>query len=102
MHFKDEGPGPCFGTIELYVVDHWRSPNIVESLDAASVDLCEIGTALYDPELGDLRDDLHEDLALPGKTTIVDRSGWTGAFVDRGSASTSPGWPWTTSATELG
>lgn len=73
MHFKDEGPGPCFGTIELYVVDHWRSPNIVESLDAVSVDLCEIGTALYDPELGDLRDDLHEDLALPGKTTIVDR-----------------------------
>ncbi|QQC92677.1 hypothetical protein [Streptomyces alfalfae] len=22
MHFKDEGPGPCFGTIELYTVDH--------------------------------------------------------------------------------
>ncbi|MEU6825446.1 hypothetical protein ABZ921_32925 [Streptomyces atriruber] len=73
MHFKDEGPGPCFGRIELYVVGHWRSPNIVESLDAVSVDLCEIGTALYDPGLGGLRDDLHEDLALPGKTTIVDR-----------------------------
>ncbi|MFJ3099639.1 hypothetical protein [Streptomyces hydrogenans] len=73
MHFNEEGPGPCFGTIELYVVDHWRSSNIVESLDAVSVDLQEIGTALYDPELGHLRDDLYEDLALSGKTTIVDR-----------------------------
>ncbi|MGW3514587.1 hypothetical protein [Streptomyces hydrogenans] len=73
MHFNEEGSGACFGTIELYVVDHWRSPNIVESLDAFSVDLQEIGAALYDPELGDLRDDLQEDLALPGKTTIVDR-----------------------------
>ncbi|MDQ8705131.1 hypothetical protein RCO28_21920 [Streptomyces sp. LHD-70] len=73
MHFNDEGPGPCFGTIELYVVDHWRSPNIVESLDALSVDLCEIGTALYDPEQGHLRNELYEHLALPGKTTIVDR-----------------------------
>ncbi|MFC8584482.1 hypothetical protein ACFUGD_08010 [Streptomyces sp. NPDC057217] len=73
MHFNEEGPGPCFGTIELYVVDHWRSPNIVSSLDAVSVDLQEIGATLYDPELGHLRDDLHEDLALPGKTTIVDR-----------------------------
>ncbi|MEU7205535.1 hypothetical protein [Streptomyces sp. NPDC045470] len=73
MHLKDEGPGPCFGTIELYVVDHWRSPDIVESLDAVSVDLCEIGTALYDPEQGGLRDELYEDLALPGKTPIVDR-----------------------------
>ncbi|MGW6463967.1 hypothetical protein [Streptomyces rubiginosohelvolus] len=73
MHFNEEGPGPCFGTIELYVVDHWRSPNIVESLDAVSVDLQEVGAALYDPELGHLRDDLYEDLALPGKTTIVDR-----------------------------
>lgn len=73
MHFTEEGPGACFGTIELYVVDHWRSPNIVESLDALSADLQEIGATLYDPELGDLRDDLFEDLALPGKTTIVDR-----------------------------
>ncbi|MFD3567385.1 hypothetical protein [Streptomyces sp. NPDC058667] len=73
MHFNEEGPGPCFGTIELYVVDHWRSSNIVESLDAVSVDLQEIGAALYDPELGHIRDDLYGDLALSGKTTIVDR-----------------------------
>ncbi|MFF0558984.1 hypothetical protein [Streptomyces sp. NPDC004266] len=37
-------------TIERYVVDHRRSPDIVEGLDDVSADLCEIGAALYGPE----------------------------------------------------
>ncbi|KUL53394.1 hypothetical protein ADL30_20055 [Streptomyces sp. NRRL S-1521] len=43
MPFTDEGPGPCFGSLEPCVVDHWRSLDIVESHGAVSAELCEIG-----------------------------------------------------------
>jgi GNAT superfamily N-acetyltransferase len=73
MHFKDDGPGACLGTIEMYVIEDSYSPDIVEYLDHMSADLCTVGTALYDPERGYLRSDLEERLALMGKTTIVNR-----------------------------
>ncbi len=74
MHVnEDAGPGTSFGSIEICVADEYRVANIVHSFDALSADLYRIGKALYDEKTGDLRDDLHELLALPGKTTIVDK-----------------------------
>ncbi|MEV7152744.1 hypothetical protein AB0O05_40330 [Streptomyces sp. NPDC093084] len=74
MHFaEDGGAGPRFGSIEICIADEYRVANLVDSFDSLSSDLLRIGKTLYDPERGDLRDDLQERLALPGKTTIVDR-----------------------------
>ncbi|MGI5451513.1 hypothetical protein ACQEVM_38275 [Streptomyces sp. CA-243310] len=73
MHFKDDGgPSESFGSIRIVIADQDRCLNIVDALDNLSSDLCAIGTALYRPD-GDLRQDLHDRLALAGKTAIVDR-----------------------------
>ncbi|MFH8419319.1 hypothetical protein [Streptomyces collinus] len=73
MHVKeDAGPGTSFGSARICVADEYRVANIVHSFDTLSSDLYRIGRTLYDEKTGDLRDDLHELLALPGKATIVD------------------------------
>ncbi|MFF3127812.1 hypothetical protein ACFVRD_37215 [Streptomyces sp. NPDC057908] len=74
MHFKEDvGPGTSFGSIRICVADQHRVDNLVESFDNLSADLYRIGKTLYEPETGDLRDDLFDLLSLPGKTIIVDR-----------------------------
>ncbi|MFD3522205.1 hypothetical protein [Streptomyces sp. NPDC058653] len=71
MHFAEEGPGPRFGSIQIVVMDHHTCPQPVEALNGLGHDLLTVGTALYD-STGNLRHDLWEDLAVPGKTVIVD------------------------------
>ncbi|MFJ1839043.1 hypothetical protein ACIOJ9_34910 [Streptomyces sp. NPDC088175] len=74
MHFvEDVSAGPSFGSIQICVADAYRTANLVHSFDNLSADLYRIGKTLYEPETGDLREDLWNLLALPGKTTIVDR-----------------------------
>ncbi|MEV0982357.1 hypothetical protein [Streptomyces sp. NPDC049915] len=73
MHVKEDcGPGTSFGSARICVADEYRVANIVHSFDALSADLYRIARTLYDEKTGDLRDDLHELLALLGKTIIVD------------------------------
>ncbi|MFG2526221.1 hypothetical protein [Streptomyces sp. NPDC048527] len=73
MHFKEDvGAGTRFGSIRIRVADQYRVANLVDSFDILSSDPYRIGKTLYEPETGDLRDDLRDLLALPGKTTIVD------------------------------
>lgn len=73
MHFNEDGAGPRFGTIQICVADRYRGANLVISFDNLSADLYRIARTLYDPETGDVRDDLADLLALPGKTIIVDK-----------------------------
>ncbi|MFJ9931413.1 hypothetical protein ACIRU5_36030 [Streptomyces misionensis] len=74
MHVKEDvGPGTSFGSIKICVADEYRVANIVHSFDVLSSDLYRIGKTLYDEKTGELCDDLRDLLALPGKTTIVDK-----------------------------
>ncbi|MFD6726769.1 hypothetical protein, partial [Streptomyces sp. NPDC060131] len=73
MHFVEDGPGPQFGSIRLHVIDNNRCLDPIQACDLLSEDLLTISKALYDPVLGDVRQDVWDRVALPGNTLVVDR-----------------------------